>query len=112
MPAAMVGSATGPSPRHIPARELRARASREPAAASSVPGAIGDALICEIYTKRIAGEFYDEPTEAETERERPVRIWLARMDDTNFRYPIKLEARTWLGTIRGRVLNFRSTVGH
>jgi len=83
----------------------------EPAAASGVPGAIGDALICEIYTKRIAGEFYDEQSEAETERERPIRIWLARMDDTNFRYPIKLEARTWLGTIRGRVLHFRSTMG-
>jgi len=40
-----------------------------------------------------------------------VRIWLSRMDDTNFRYPIKLEAKTWLGTIRGRVLNFRSTPG-
>ena len=40
-----------------------------------------------------------------------MRIWLARMDDTNFRYPIKLEARTWLGTIRGRVLSFRSTPG-
>jgi hypothetical protein len=81
----------------------------EPASAS-YPGARGDALICDIYTRRVAGEFYDEPSEAETERERPMRIWLARMDDTNFRYPIKLEARTWLGTIRGRVLSFRSTV--
>ena len=60
---------------------------------------------------RFDGEFYDEQSEAETERERPIRIWLARMDDTNFRYPIKLEARTWLGTIRGRVLHFRSTMG-
>jgi hypothetical protein len=79
----------------------------EPAAASGVVGAQGDALICEIYTKRIAGEFYDEQSEAETERERPIRIWLARMDDSPFRYPIKLEAQTWLGTIRGRVLYFR-----
>jgi hypothetical protein len=80
----------------------------EPAAASGVQGAQGDALICEIYTKRIAGEFYDEaPSEAETERERPIRIWLARMDETPFRYPIRLEAKTWLGTIRGRVLYFR-----
>ena len=83
----------------------------EPAAASGVPGALGDSLICDIYTRRVAGEFYDEQSETETERERPVRIWLARMDDTNFRYPIKLEAKTWLGTIRGRVLNFRSTPG-
>ena len=80
----------------------------EPASALGVQGAQGDALICEIYTKRIAGEFYDEaPSEAETERERPIRIWMARMDDTPFRYPIKLEAKTWLGTIRGRVLYFR-----
>jgi hypothetical protein len=79
----------------------------EPAAAAGVPGAQGDALICEIYTRRVAGEFYDEPSEAETERERPMKIWLARMDTTPFRYPIKLEARTWLGTIRGRVLYFR-----
>jgi len=79
----------------------------EPASASGVPGAQGDALICEIYTKRIAGEFYDEKSEAETERERPIRIWLARMDDTAYRYPIKLEAQTLLGTIRGRVLYFR-----
>jgi Protein of unknown function (DUF3108) len=83
----------------------------EPASASGVQGARGDALICEIYTKRVAGEFYDEPSEAETERERPIRIWLARMDDTPYRYPIKMEAKTWLGTIRGRVLYFRSTVG-
>src|SRR5438445_663378 len=32
----------------------------EPASASGVVGAQGDVLICEIYTKRIAGEFYDE----------------------------------------------------
>jgi hypothetical protein len=79
----------------------------EPAAATGVPGAKGDALICEIYTKRVAGEFYDEQSEAETERERPIRVWLARMDDTPFRYPIKLEAQTFFGSIRGRVLYFR-----
>ena len=79
----------------------------EPAAKAGVPGAQGDALICEVYTRRVAGEFYDEPSEAETERERPMRIWLARMDDTPFRYPVKLEARTWFGTIHGRVLYFR-----
>ena len=78
-----------------------------PAATSGIPGAQGDVLVCEIYTKRVAGEFYDEPSEAETERERPIRIWMARMDDTPFRYPIRLEAKTWLGTIRGRVLYFR-----
>ena len=49
----------------------------EPAATTGIPGAQGDVLVCEIYTKRIAGEFDDAPKEAETERERPMRIWLA-----------------------------------
>src|SRR3954471_10378800 len=57
----------------------------EPASTAGVPQARGDLLVCEIYTKRIAGEFSDAPKEAETERERPIRIWLARMDDTPFR---------------------------
>ena len=35
------------------------------------------------------------------------RIWLARLDDTPFRYPVKLEASTGFGTIRGRLLSFR-----
>jgi hypothetical protein len=82
----------------------------EPAATAGVPQAKGDLLICDIYTKRIAGEFFDAPKEAETERERPMRIWLARMDDTPFRYPVKLEASTGFGTIRGRLLNFRETM--
>ena len=33
----------------------------------------------------------------------------ARMDDTPFRYPVKLEASTGFGTIRGRLLSFRET---
>jgi len=82
----------------------------EPAAASGVPQARSDLLICEIYTRRIAGEFYDAPKEAETERERPIRIWLARLDDTPFRYPVKLEATTGFGTIRGRLLKFSETL--
>jgi hypothetical protein len=75
--------------------------------AAGIPEAKGDLLICSIYTKRIAGEFDDAPKEAETERERPMRIWLARMDDTPYRYPVKLEAQTGFGTIRGRTLYFR-----
>jgi len=78
--------------------------------AAGVPEAKGDLLVCDIYTKRVAGEFYDAPQEAETERERPMRLWLARMDDTPFRYPVKLEARTGFGTIRGRTLYFRETM--
>ena len=64
-------------------------------------------LVCEIYTKRVAGEFDEAPKEAETERERPIKIWLARFDNTQIRYPGKLEAQTLFATIRGRVLSFR-----
>lgn len=79
----------------------------EPAATAGVPGAQGDLLVCEIFTRRVAGEFDSAPKEAETERERPMRIWLARMDQTQMRYPAKLEAQTGFGTIRGRILSFR-----
>ena len=86
------------------------RIGTEPAATSGVPQAKSDLLVCEIYTKRIAGEFFDAPKEAETERERPIRIWLARLDDTPFRYPVKLEATTGFGTIRGRLMKFQETL--
>ncbi len=79
----------------------------EPAAKAGVPGAQGDLLVCEIFTRRVAGEFDSAPKEAETERERPMRIWLARMDQSQMRYPAKLEAQTGFGTIRGRILSFR-----
>jgi hypothetical protein len=79
----------------------------EPAATTGIPGAQGDVLVCEMYTKRVSGEFDDAPKEAETERERPVKIWLARFDQTQIRYPGKLEAQTFLATIRGRLLYFR-----
>ena len=82
----------------------------ESAAASGVPQAKSDLLICDIYTKRVAGEFHDAPKEAESERERPMRIWLARLDDSPFRYPVKLEASTGFGTIRGRLLKFQETM--
>jgi Protein of unknown function (DUF3108) len=79
----------------------------EPAEGSGIEGAKGDVLVCHIYTKRIAGLFYDKPEEAETERERPMTLWMARLDDTQFYYPAKLEASTGFGTIRGRILYFR-----
>lgn len=79
----------------------------ESAAKSGVPGAQGDVLICEIFTRRVAGEFDSAPKEAETERERPMRVWLARLDQSQVRYPAKLEAQTGFGTIRGRILSFR-----
>jgi hypothetical protein len=79
----------------------------EPAAKSGIPGAQGDVLVCEIFTRRVAGEFNSAPKEAETERERPMRIWLARLDQSQMRYPAKLEAQTGFGTIRGRILSFR-----
>ncbi|MDO8973861.1 hypothetical protein [Reyranella sp.] len=79
----------------------------ESAAKSGIPGAQGDVLVCEIFTRRVAGEFDSAPKEAETERERPMRIWLARLDQSQMRYPAKLEAQTGFGTIRGRILSFR-----
>ena len=85
------------------------RIGTEPAATSGVPQARGDLIVCEIYTKRIAGEFHEAPKEAESERERPMKLWFARLDDTPFRYPVKLEAASSLGTIHGRMLSFRET---
>ena len=79
----------------------------EPAAATGIPGAQGDVLVCEMYTKRVSGEFDDAPKEAETERERPIKIWLARFDQSPIRFPGKLEAQTFLATIRGKLLYFR-----
>jgi len=79
----------------------------EPAAKAAIPGAQGDVLVCEIFTRRVAGEFESAPKEAETERERPMRVWLAHMDQSQMRYPAKLEAQTGFGTIRGRILSFR-----
>ncbi|MEI9900232.1 MAG: hypothetical protein WDN31_09010 [Hyphomicrobium sp.] len=70
-------------------------------------GARGDLLVCEIYTKRIAGEFDEAPAEAESKREEPMKVWFARFDDSTFRYPAKLEAKQSLGTVRGDILFFR-----
>ena len=76
-----------------------------------MPNALSDLYICEVYTKRIAGEFYDAPKEAESERERPMKLWFARMDSSPFRYPVRLEAQTGFGTIRGKLLYFREIAG-
>ncbi|MBV8393454.1 MAG: DUF3108 domain-containing protein [Alphaproteobacteria bacterium] len=78
----------------------------ESPAAAGVPAAKGDLLVCEIYTKRVSGEFDDAPQEAESKREEPMRLWFARLDDTPFRYPVKLEARQTIGTIHGMMLSF------
>ena len=79
----------------------------EPAAASGIPDAQGDVLVCQIYTKRVSGEFDEAPKEAEAERERPITIWLARFDQSQMRYPGRMEAQTGFGTIRGKILWFR-----
>ena len=79
----------------------------ETPAQAGIPAAKGDVLVCELYSKRIAGEFFDAPEEAESKREEPMYIWLARLDDTPFRYPAKLEAKTGFGTIRSKVLSFK-----
>ncbi|MDI1286491.1 MAG: DUF3108 domain-containing protein [Reyranella sp.] len=79
----------------------------ESPAAAGVPTAKGDLLVCQLYTKRISGEFDEAPKEAEMERERPLKIWLAHLDNSQARYPVKLEAQTGFGTIRGKLLYFR-----
>jgi hypothetical protein len=79
----------------------------EPASVSGIAGAQGDVLVCELSTKRISGEFYDGPRESEAERERPVRIWFARLDTMAVRYPAKLEAELAIGTAHGKMLWFR-----
>jgi hypothetical protein len=79
----------------------------EAAGTADVPGVLGDLQICDLYTKRIAGEFDDPPAAAEGEREEPVKIWMARFDNTQMRYPAKLTASTGLGTIYGALLYFR-----
>jgi hypothetical protein len=84
-------------------RKLRLESANQ----SGIVGAQGDVLVCAITTRRVSGEFYDAAKEAESERERPVRIWLARFDNTPFRYPAKLEAEAAVGTARGRLLWFR-----
>ena len=83
------------------------KAATEPAAATGIPGARGDVIVCDLLTKRIAGEFYDAPSEAESQRDRPMKLWLAHLDDSPIRYPAKLEAQTGFGTIRGRIVFFR-----
>jgi hypothetical protein len=79
----------------------------ESPATAGVPTARGDLLVCQLYTKRVAGEFEDSPKEAETKREQPMKVWFARFDNSQVRYPAKLEASTGFGTIRGKVLWFR-----
>lgn len=79
----------------------------EPASASGIAGAQGEVLVCEVSTRRVAGEFYDAAKESEAERERPVRIWFARLDNTPVRYPARLEAELAIGTAHGRMLWFR-----
>ena len=86
---------------------LMKKVRTESPAQAGVTNAQGDLLVCEIYTKRIAGEFDDAPKEAETKREEPMRLWFARLDQSPFRYPVKVEAQTGFGTIRGRMLYFR-----
>lgn len=78
----------------------------ETPAQAGLPEARGDVLVCELYSRRIAGEFFDAPEEAESQREHPMVLWFAHLDGTSMRYPAKLEARTGFGTIRGKLLSF------
>jgi hypothetical protein len=79
----------------------------ESPATAGVSIARDDLLVCEVYTRRIAGEFDEAPAEAESKREEPMKIWFAHLDDSPFRYPAKIEARQSIGTIHGNLLFFR-----
>ncbi|HTR82956.1 MAG TPA: DUF3108 domain-containing protein [Reyranella sp.] len=74
---------------------------------AGVPEAKGNILVCEIYSKRVAGYFDAPPEEAESKKERPMKIWMAHLDDTPFRFPVKLEASPGFGTAHGHLLYFR-----
>lgn len=78
----------------------------ESPAQAGLPEAKGDVLVCELYSKRVAGQFFDAPEEAESQRDAPMILWLAHLDNSSFRYPAKLEAKTGFGTIRGKLLSF------
>jgi len=73
------------------------------AANTGVVEARGEAIVCTIHTKRVAGEFYNKEDETESERQRPMRMWFVRLDDSQIYFPVKLEASTGFGTIRGQV---------
>jgi hypothetical protein len=79
----------------------------ETPAQAGLPEAKGEVMVCELYSKRVAGQFFDAAEEDESQREAPMLIWLARFDDTPFRYPARLEAKTGFGTIRGKLLSFK-----
>lgn len=78
----------------------------ESAGQAGIPQAQGDVLVCELYSKRVAGEFFDAPEEAEAKKEEAMFMWMAHLDGTSFRFPARLEAKTGFGTIRGRLLSF------
>jgi hypothetical protein len=83
------------------------RTGNDSAANTGMPAARGEAIVCTIHTRRVAGEFYDKVDETESERQRPMRMWFAQLDESTMRFPVRLEAETGYGTIRGKVVNYR-----
>jgi hypothetical protein len=83
------------------------KTGNDTAANTGMPAARGEAIVCTIHTRRVAGEFYDKVDETESERKRPMRMWFAQLDDSTMRFPVRLEAETGYGTIRGKVVNYR-----
>jgi hypothetical protein len=79
----------------------------ETPAQAGLPQVTGDVLVCAVSSKRIAGQFFDQPDESEAKRDDPMVMWLARLQGSTLRYPVRLEAKTTFGTIRGKVLYFR-----
>lgn len=75
----------------------------EPAARAGVPQASGEVLVCEARLRRVAGGFADDSGSSDS-AERPVKLWFARLDSSLFRYPVRLDAQSALGLLRGRLL--------
>ena len=106
-----------PPPQHVIPENQRT-GSLDPLSAALMVGLAGDAACdrtvptndgkrrIDIMIHKV-GEFDDAPKEAETEREQPIKVWLAHLDNSQVRYPARLEARTGFGTIRGKLLFFR-----
>jgi hypothetical protein len=79
----------------------------ETPAQAGLPDQKNDLLVCSIYSRRVAGQFFDVPDEAEAKRDDTMIMWMARLEGTSIRYPARLEAKTGFGTIRGRLLTFK-----
>ena len=62
----------------------------------------GQALLCEVRIRRIAGYKPDDGSGDEGPN-KPARLWLGAVDDTGWMYPLRLEVDTGFGTAVGNL---------